>query len=444
MTATLVAILSLTVFGIPFVLALDRDARPLRVVGLAFLYGSGVAYLVMLAMAVAHIRWTLVSVTVAMLVVWMGCSFFVLRSSSRRATNNGRTTNNEQRTTKTLVFDLLTLTTLAGYAIYATIAPLWEWDFWAIWGLKARVFIESGTIDWRFLESRWNAFVHPDYPLLVTLNDDFVALLGGGWSDRWLGLLCVAWAVALLFVVRELALRETTPLVASIITFGLSALAVSRYVGLAEGALIAFGGAGVLFIRRALFFDDDVDWRHGAICLGFAACCKNEGLAMFATVVVLVAILRRTRAIRLWPAIVIAAPWLVLRVVHHLQNDIAGGSLTTRLLSRLDNVLDIVRALALDLFQPLFWVAILVAILVIPAAARRREAFVLFFTAIQAAIYAGAYLVTPHDPRWHIVTSWPRLTGQISVPIAYALMVVLANSIRRAEDSPHAEARPQQ
>src|SRR5204862_5149758 len=97
--------------------------------------------------------------------------------------------------------DVPTLVAILGFAFFATAAPLWEWDFWAIWGMKARVFLERGAIDWRFLESPWNSYVHPDYPLLVPLNFDFIALLNGSWSDRWLGLLSVAWAVALLLII---------------------------------------------------------------------------------------------------------------------------------------------------------------------------------------------------------------------------------------------------
>src|SRR5205823_1989070 len=72
------------------------------------------------------------------------------------------------------VIDLFALVTPFAFAWYATIAPLWEWDFWAIWGLEARVFLEAGGIDWRFLTSPWNTFAHPDYPLLLPLAYDFV------------------------------------------------------------------------------------------------------------------------------------------------------------------------------------------------------------------------------------------------------------------------------
>ena len=48
MAAVLIAILSLTVLGIPIALALDRAARGPLLLGTAFLYGSGAVFLILL------------------------------------------------------------------------------------------------------------------------------------------------------------------------------------------------------------------------------------------------------------------------------------------------------------------------------------------------------------------------------------------------------------
>src|SRR5438067_2401847 len=212
MTATIIAILSLTVLGIPIGLAIDRRARGPLLIGTAFLYGSGTMFLVLLALSVAHIRWTLMSVTIASLLIFCAAAFVKRRGEP------------SPERTKPHLLDLVTLFTLVCYALYATLAAVWEWDFWAIWGLKARTFLEIGAIDWHFLESPWNTFAHPDYPLLVPLNYDFAALLNGGWNDRWLGLFGVAWAVALALVARALAARETTTFFASLLTLLVAAL----------------------------------------------------------------------------------------------------------------------------------------------------------------------------------------------------------------------------
>jgi hypothetical protein len=427
MTPTLIAILSLAVFGIPIALSIDRRARGPLLIGTAFLYGSGTMFLVLFSLSIAHIRWTLISVTIASLIIFCAATFIARSRDSGSATTLH-------------VLDIFTLFTIVCYAFYVTLAPLWEWDFWAIWGLKAKQFSEIGGIDWRFLESRWNTFVHPDYPLLVPLNFDFVALVNGGWSDRWLGLLYVAWGIALLLVARALAARETTPSYASLLTLALAGIAVTRDVGLGEGALIAFGGAGVLFIRTALRDDDDAAWRHGALLLGFTANCKNEGLALLVAVTIAVAATSWPRVRKLAPAYVLAAPWLILRAAHTLATDFVEGSASSRLFARLPHAHQILGFLAAQLHEPWFWLAILAGILIAPAAARRRERFIFVGTAIQLFFYVAAYFITSRDLRWHVLTSWSRLISQIAVPITFAVFLMLANSLRGGQDAPHAEA----
>src|SRR5262249_54537321 len=252
------------------------------------LYGSGWIFLALLALAALHMQWTVVLATVVALL-----PLVLLFSTGHRAPSTGQFALHW--------LDIPTLVSLIGFALFATAAPRWAWASWAIWGMTARVFLERGGIDWRFLESPWNAYVHPDYPLLVPLNFDFVALLNGVWSDRWLGLLSVAWAAALILIVRDLAARESTVVPAALIALAVVGLAASRYPGLAEGPVIAYGAAGVLLLRRALVFDDAAGWRHGAVLLGLAANVKNEGLALLVAVAGALLILRRN-VFRLWPA----------------------------------------------------------------------------------------------------------------------------------------------
>jgi len=447
MTAALIAILSMTVLGLPITLAVDRRARGPLLVGASFLYGSGAIFLILLAVSVVKLRWTLPEVTLAALAVFCAASILAKQPA----------TGKPQPAARAHVFDVVTLFALTGYALYATLASLWEWDFWAIWGLKARVFLEEGGIDWRFLGSRWNTFAHTDYPLLVPLNFDFVALLNGSWSDRWLGLLCVAWGVGAVLIARGLAARETSPFFASLLGLALASRAVSTFIGLAEGALIAFGGAAVLFVRTALRDDDDAAaWRHGALMLGFAANCKNEGLALLVAVTIAVAAVswfrvgetsrwrRLATATKLWPAYALAAPWLILRFTHVLPTDIAGGSPFSRLVARLPHVHEILGFLITRLHDPWFWLVILAGILIAPAAARRGERFVFLVTLIQLLFYVVAYLATPNDLHWHVMTSWSRLTAQAALPIAFVVFLMLANSLRGSQDAPHAQARPDQ
>ena len=418
MQGALLAIAFMTLIGLPIALSVDRTARGPLLIGTAFLYASGWMFFALLAMSLLHITWTVVTITI------VGLLTVIVLVFTRHSAPGTR------HSVRMHSLDLLTLVTFAGFTIFATIWSLWEWDFWAIWGIKARAFWEIRGVDWTFLETQWNAFAHLDYPLLVPLNLDVATIFNGVWDDKWLGLMYVAWAVAMVLVVRDLASREAPPVAAAIVTFVATTIAASRWVGLAEGPMIAFGSAGVLFARNGLRSDSPTDWRHAAILLGLAANVKNEGVALLVAVVVAVLLLRRFReALRLWPAFAIAAPWLIVRATHHLTTDIFAAGVANqptveRVLLHIPRAFEIAAMLGWLVNDPWLWIALLAGILIVPGSVR-REAFVFLVTAIQLTFYIGTYFSTPHDVRWHIRTSWPRLTEQIALPVAYVVVLML-------------------
>jgi hypothetical protein len=410
-----VAIITTTVLGIPIALAIDRNAKGPILLGLSYLYGTGLIYAVELTLAVAGIHWSALNVTAIAIVIAAIC--LVARKPS---------TNSSVLSPQSSVLDLATVATVILYANYATLARVWEWDFWAIWGLKASTFFDARTIDWRFLESGWNEFAHPDYPLLLPLNYAYTALLGGAWDDRWLGLIGLAFGISLLVIVRGMAALETTPRFAAVITFACTVFALSRFIGLAEAPMIAFAGAGLLFVRRAIVFDDNIAMRHGALLLGLAAATKNEGIALLVTVVVALAITRWRLIPRLWPAAVVAGLWFAVRALHHFPTDLTRGSFFSRLFYRLGAIESIAAMLLQNLPLRWLWLAILLAVLVVPRELRARERFVLIAVTVQILFYIAVYCATPYQVEWHIGTSWPRLTFQLATPLLYVVMATLA------------------
>jgi len=437
MIAVIAAIVGMTVIGLPITLAIDRHARGGALVGLSFLYGSGAVFLAML-----FLPWNLPLIVVALIVASTAAWWSARRPrragaaevpSTTLGTGSGATPGRWRAIA--MVADVAAVTTLAGYALFATLAPPWEWDFWAIWGLKARVFFERGGIDWRFLESRWNAFAHPDYPLLVPLNFDFLALVSGGWNDRWFGILFVACAVALVLIVRDLAEREVPQPFASLIALVIAGLACTRYVGLAEGAFVAFGTAAILFLRNARFV-------HAALLFGLAASTKQEGVTLLMAAVLALVLAGRARdALRLWPAFAIAAPWWIFALAHRLQSDLLASGILERAHARLARFGDFASLMSRWTPDVTLWLLVPAAILVARASDRRREAPYLLILVLQSAAMVFAYLTTPYGLQWHIATSWPRLARQLEPAAAFIVLVLLAKIFRREEDQAHAEAR---
>ncbi|HKS21164.1 MAG TPA: phosphate ABC transporter substrate-binding protein PstS, partial [Thermoanaerobaculia bacterium] len=176
--------------------------------------------------------------------------------------------------------DAITAVALLGYARFATLGPTPEIDFVMFWGMKAKQYAFARGVDWAFLQNPFNQFAHVDYPPLVTLLFDAQALLAGGWPGRWLGVIHVGFGVATLLLLRWFVSEETeSRWLRALATVAFLALALSPWIGLAEGPLIAYGTAGLLFIRRG-------DVGRGAVYLGLAANCKNEGLTLIAAAAV--------------------------------------------------------------------------------------------------------------------------------------------------------------
>jgi hypothetical protein len=315
--------------------------------------------------------------------------------------------------------DVATIVVLASFASFATITALWEWDAWTIWALKGRVFFEHGGIDWRFLHVPENDFAHPDYPLSVSINLALPAIIGGTWNDRWLGVVTVAMLVSGAATIRENTAREFSPNVSASIALAVAALGGSPYVDTAETPFLVCSVCALAFLRAGI-------WPHSAILLGLAALTKNEGVALIAAVVAGLLITRRAREIlRLWPAIAIASPWLILRAVHRFPTDVLSGSILDRAWKHVAEAPQILRLLAQHTDRPWLWIAIIAAL----PFALRRERLLFTILAAQLVLYAAAFFLTPYDVRWHIANSWDRLSVQLSVVAVFATLVALARRI---------------
>lgn len=412
MIAEVAALLLAAAAGVVLARRLDRAAAGTLLIGEGILFGIGFAAVVLLALSIAGVPWTRTAVLVAMI----GTAAVLARRfapPSLRAFSP---------------IDVVTLVLLAGYTRFATMAPLWEFDYIGDFGLKGRAFFEARAIDWHFLQTVFVGGVHPDYPPLLPLAFDFLAISRGAWDDAAQGLLNVAFALGLLLVVRHLAAEETGSTHAgAFVAAALLPLAASPWIGLAEAPLVAFGTAALLLLRRGSV-------AAGAVMLGLAALTKNEGLALIVAAALGLAAAKRARDIaRLWPAAAIALPWLVLRAVHHLHTDLAEGSVGARIAGHLRDPKLLFDALAASRpGRPFFWMAMAVAAAIVIRPLLARERFVLAAVAAQLAIYIAAYLASPYDVPWHVRWSWERLISHVAPALTYVVLVKLLPDRRAA------------
>lgn len=430
MITAAVIVLSIWVVGIPLALALHPAARPLTLIGEAWLLACGWISFVMLGLSLANVPWSPVVCATPVLAPVLLIVPFVFRARSTAAPAEDHGQSHRHIVLAARLVDSLTIVAMSGFAIFATLAPIWAWDFWAIWGLKSRTFFEHRGIDWSFLARPDNAFAHPDYPVLIPLVQDFDAVMRGGWDDRWMGLIYVAFGLAILAIVRDFLAHESgSALVSAVSTLAITGIAVSTWIGMAEGALIAYIGAAVLLVREGLRRDDPALLRMGAVMAGLAACTKNEGLTFVVAMIVGAAVAARGRRrllLNLIPAIALPLPWLVTERVYGLHSYFQQGSLVDRVAGRIANPQEIFVALATNVpNRPLFWITAVATILLLIRAALRSERFAVVTIALQVMFYVAAFLATPFSVRWHVETSWVRLLNQIAVPLMFVTIALL-------------------
>jgi len=414
MIPEVIAIALAMAIGFALAARLDPDGPLL---GESILLGLGACAGLLFLLSLLHVpwnRWWIVALGVVAAV-----SVLVERRPS------GRRRAEARRSTPLLVVAAIPL---LGYALFATAAPLWEFDFLSDWGLKGRVFWIARGIDWRFLEQATYRATHPDYPPLVPLCFDFFALVRGSWNDQAFGLINVAFAAALLLIVHRVAREETlSPLAAAAVTFAMVPLAAVPWIGIGEGPFVAYATAGLLLMRRNV--------TAAAVMLGLAAFTKNEGLTLIVAAAIALAVAGRRRdVIRLWPAVVIAAPWLIARALHHLPTDIVTAGVFGRIAERLANPAPLVQALQqASLGKHLLWIGLLLGMVIAARVLWMRERFVLIALALQLVFYVVAYLATPHDIAWHVRWSWDRLVWHLMPALTAVVLTSLAKLAVPAE-----------
>ena len=426
MIRTALALLAVLFVGVPLYGWVRRRAGVQELIGGGFLAGLATSALVLLLLDLLRVPWNRSTVTLVLLALTALSSFGAWKSRPLIL--------RERFTIPSLSVDLLSLLLMVGFAMFATAAPLPEFDFITNWGLKGRLFFEHRGVDWSYLEAAWDRNLHPDYPPLLPLMFSLVSVMMGSWDDRSMGLLFVFVSVAALLVFRSLIAREiASPLFVSVATLALVCLTVPPWVGLAEGPLVAYATTGLLLLREATRSLDRHAILAGAIFLGCAGLIKNEGttLIVCATVALLISTRHAPGALRrivlMWPAFALAAWWQLLRSFHHFTTIFSAGDVGARVAT---NLRDVGRSLGSAAFagagMRIVWIGILIALLLQARRSIKTESLVLLAMLFQVLFYLAAFATTPFDVTWHIKWSAERLMYQLTLPLAIVALFLIA------------------
>ena len=311
--------------------------------------------------------------------------------------------------------------------------PLWSWDHFAIWGVKARRLFPFSSLDTTSLHSSALRVSNPNYPLGLPLAWRLLAL--GEPASALFRAAHGLFALGALLALRAGTKRATGSAVLANALAG--ALCVSplfwdsEALGLAEMplAFLAVSAAALLLGMRHP--PGRPEWAAG-VTIGYVSWIKQEGMLLACLLVLAgVGILLASRppgrdrakslAALVLPALLVAGAGAALwRCLLPRGFGFFVGDWPARGLARLRDPLALSKALGHELLAG-DWLGLWIAIAAAFAAAlilrRPMPALLLSVVAVQIAGYASVYFFTYLDPVEHIASSFFRIAAG-TVPLA--------------------------
>jgi len=251
-------------------------SHPSEFVALSYLSGAGICGIMSLLLMAAGVRMSVPLLTGGMLLA--GAAGIPEWRAWMRTVRRPRCS-----LAATGIF-LLLLPAAVKPVLETQLLPLVGWDTRIIWGFKAKVIQEEGTIAVAAFEDPYRVHLHPAYPVLVPVLQAYSAGFGPASGDRSYRAVVAVGALAALLLVyghlRRTGSSSTISLLATALLAYLPLWSSALDVVLLECLLGAIAlAAGVMLLRL---------WREGDmafLALGFFFCTllvlsKHEGVVL--------------------------------------------------------------------------------------------------------------------------------------------------------------------
>jgi 4-amino-4-deoxy-L-arabinose transferase-like glycosyltransferase len=316
----------------------------------------------------------------------------------------------------------------AAVVVHALAFPIFEWDAFAIWGLKAKVlFHESLRSDPGYFQDRSLSFSHLDYPPLTSLLTGGVYGALGRVDDRLGKVLLPVLYIALgltTFTALRWKLDRTRAAFLAALMMALPPCVRWAGSGNADVALTLFYGVSVYFTARWAASGEAADLAIVVLTSAFAALTKNDGLglALLNGLAVVLSLPRRhwrARAglvlLALAGAGVLLAPWTIWNwTVPRTHEDYGARLSIASVFQNLPRLPIVIRAFAAETTAVATWGALWLLLILAAAlgwrAFRERHVIVVWsLLAAQLAMYAAIYLVTPWNVEELLAVSLDRV-----------------------------------
>jgi hypothetical protein len=333
---------------------------------------------------------------------------------------------------------------LAHFVVDARLAPHGQWDAWAIWNMKARLFARDPS-RWKVIFDGRLLYAHGDYPLLLPAIIGRLLRALASESAMIPRAVALAFAAGTALVVGGAVAATRSPTLGClaawfVLTGPLPDYAAMQYADVPVGFFFAAAVALLLLAdleterRRSLLVT------AGAFA-GFALLTKNEGtlflVALLATRIVQFPRPSQIRrlATELGSIAAGSAPALLLSAWHrHLgkTNELlsaAGADSVAGKLTSLQRYSAVANAFA-DQFRALDgWMLVLLGVAMMTGSGdpprRSTLAGLAVLTGVLVTGYFLVFIVTPYDLVWHLASSSDRLAVQLQPLMILSLFYAL-------------------
>ena len=445
--AAVTVLLTLTGAALLAGLGLIRSRREaLLAAGLAYLVGTAAVMLTGIGLTVAGLAFDLPAFAMTCGVAGAGG----LVAARRRGPGSDPTPSSDGPSRRRRFLVAGAGLVAFGYAMLGLVAaavhPLDDYDAWSIWGRKARLLVDFGSLADGAWDSPAYGFMHPEYPILLPLWEAVHVRGMGEWNSQlihvpfWLLLLAFLGAMAFLAARASRPGLAAIPLAAAAVAPGVGEQLLTAY---ADVPMAMFLGAGVLATGLWLAGGPRSLLAVGALLLAAAASTKNEGLMGAAVALAVAGALvlaepARPR-LRAYGAavggfVLVLAPWRIWVAANGLEGNlqVSSGLDPSYLAERSGRIQPSARALAAQLADQGRWLwlvpaalAVLGAVLVARRGSGNGRRLAVFYLAT-----AGLYLALVLWSLWAIqVPLVEQLRGSADRLVTGFVLILLAGVV---------------
>lgn len=423
-----------------------RGASVLAALGLAYMTGTALVPVLLVALLVIGVPVTLVTFFIVVLACVVAGGF-AARNSRIDVSQNSAAWRwlRSWRSWPAETWVIVGFVALFGaYSVIGMLgvyeSPLVGWDSWSIWARKAQVLSLHDSLFHGFFTNESYSFAHLDYPLAYPVWESLHFRAAGAFDIQdvlrhvWLLLVGSIWALAYLLRGRVRPVVWAPVLLLALLAPGISGQLRDGY---ADVPMALFACLGVVALGMWIDREEAGLLPLAAIMLAATANMKNEGLAATLAVLLVGGAIVAARklngkayAAAAGAVVVALLPWRIWLAAHGIEGDmpVAKGLNPGYLLDRIDRVGPAIAAINGQFADPERWLFVLpLATLVVVASlvsgvGRRVAAFYLGCFLLVWAGFVWSYWISPHDLEWHLATSVDRV---VSIPMLVCLAAVL-------------------